>query len=75
MVKSIILGVSDARKQHFHTESKLPHARHVSLSINLIRSNLSTKHNHLLMSFGQFIDHDLTLSPESGAEGGEEAMK
>lgn len=57
------------------TGTVLPAPRSVSVTIHGTRNNESKDHSHLLMNFGQFIDHDLTLSPESGGEGGQEPNK
>lgn len=62
------VGVGAVRKTHFSSNGNLPNARTISLRIHITNSNASTKHSHLLMAFGQFTDHDMTLSPETGEE-------
>ena len=45
-----------------------PSARLVSTSVVLDRPINDTKHTHILMQWGQFIDHDMDLTPEHEAE-------
>ncbi|XP_071944046.1 uncharacterized protein [Antedon mediterranea] len=44
--------------------SELPNARKITSTITVKKSPASKKHTALLMSFGQFLDHDFALSPE-----------
>jgi len=68
-------GFNSPRIMYHYSKDMLPSARRVSLEIHHTTSNISNDHSHLLMNWGQFIDHDITLSPESGSEGGEEINK
>ncbi|XP_067938829.1 peroxidasin-like [Watersipora subatra] len=61
-------GINSARLTYFSSSGQLPSARSVSLAVFHTTSNVSFWHSHLLMNFGQFLDHDLTLTPEGGAE-------
>lgn len=63
------------RIRYHKTDDYLPTPRRVSLNIHMETSNLSRTHTHMIMNWGQFIDHDITLSPESGGEGGAEVNK
>ncbi|KAF6029146.1 hypothetical protein EB796_012543 [Bugula neritina] len=65
-------GVESPTRTFFRSAGDLPSARMVSLVVHETTSNLSNRNSHLLMNFGQFTDHDVTLSPEANAEGGEE---
>ncbi|XP_067938459.1 chorion peroxidase-like [Watersipora subatra] len=68
-------GFNAPTSQYFFSPGELPTARQVSTGVLTIRSNRSARNTHLLMSFGQFLDHDFALSPESGGEGGQEEIK
>ena len=43
----------------------LPSPRFISLNFNLERSSLNAAASFLVMQVGQFLDHDITLTPES----------
>ena len=43
--------------------NELPNPRFISRQISNAHKKLSTKFTNLLYGFGQFIDHDMTLSP------------
>ncbi|XP_042209061.1 peroxidase-like [Homarus americanus] len=49
---------------------ELPNPRHVSNSININKNNQSACFSILHMTFGQFLDHDLTATPTSRGVGG-----
>ncbi|KAF6029144.1 hypothetical protein EB796_012541 [Bugula neritina] len=68
-------GVNAPRSTFFRTKGDLPTARAVSVAVHETTSNISRQHSHLMMNFGQFTDHDLTLSPEAFGEGGVESPK
>ena len=59
-------GVNSGTKTLFKTGGQLPTARVVSKTVLGPTSNLSLEHSHFLMVFGSFLDHDFSLSPESG---------
>ena len=59
-------GVNSVTKTLFKTGGQLPTARVVSKTVLGPTSNLSLEHSHFLMVFGSFLDHEFSLSPESG---------
>ena len=63
-------GINSARKSFFKSTGNLPTSRAVSKGIVEPTANLSSKHSHLMMGYGQFLDRDITISPEAGGEGG-----
>ncbi len=46
----------------------IPSARHVSLNIHPDKARNDPRFTNLIWQWGQFIDHDITLSPESEVE-------
>ena len=66
------LGINSPTNSQFVSGGPLPTARTVSLNVHVTVSDLSNQHSHLMMNFGQFVDHDITLSPESVGQGGAE---
>ena len=68
-------GFNTPKRYYYKTRNVMPTPRRVTVTIHAVTSNESRTMSHLLMNFGQFIDHDITLSPESGGEGGEEPNK
>lgn len=71
----LFTGFNSPRRNYFKTGTVLPTPRRVTLAVHTVTSNETRSMVHLLMNFGQFLDHDITLSPESGGEGGEEPNK
>ena len=43
----------------------LPSARQVSKSVHTTKSRVDRKHSHMVMQWGQFLDHDITLTPQA----------
>ena len=48
---------------HDRTGRALPSARAVSNAVHVALPNPHIVYTHMLMQFGQFLDHDLTLAP------------
>ena len=65
-----VVGRDTATATYFKTNGPLPTARLVSRTVMEQTSNLSSEFSHLMMGYGQFLDHDITISPEAGGEGG-----
>lgn len=65
-------GFNEETTQRFVSGGEVASARATSVSFSRRGSNQTIPFTHLLMNWGQFTDHDLTLSPESGGEGGTE---
>ena len=53
-----------------HQGNELPNPRIISRQISKAHKKLSTKFTNLLYGFGQFIDHDMTLSPIAKTKSG-----
>lgn len=68
----IFTGTDKPRLTAFESQSLLPSAREVSLSVHLVRDNKTGEHSHLLMGYGQLLDHDFTLTAEAVDDNGEE---
>ena len=66
----VIAGKDLVRSTYFESNGLLPTARFVSRTVMGQTSNLSNEHSHLMMGYGQFLDHDITISPEAEGEGG-----
>ena len=65
-----VAGKDEVTKTFFQSPGLLPTARNVSVIVMGEISNISSEHSHLLMGYGQFLDHDITISPEADGEGG-----
>lgn len=61
-----VLGENSVRSTLFKSGGALPTARLVSRTVIDQTSNLSSEHSHLMMAYGSFLDHDMSLSPETG---------
>ena len=48
------------------TPSRLPNPRHVSQKNHPDSDIPDPRFTHMVMQFGQFLDHDLTLTPKDG---------
>lgn len=65
-------GFNSPTATQFVSGGTVPAARTVSLNVHMTDIVLSKRHSHLLVNLGQFIDHDLSLSPEAEVENEEE---
>ncbi|KAF6029143.1 hypothetical protein EB796_012540 [Bugula neritina] len=61
-------GINKPRTSPFLSSGSLKSARDVSVAVHETTTIDSTKFTHLLMNYGQFLDHDITLSPEAFEE-------
>ena len=59
------LGFDEPRKHSVVGDLSLPSARSVSNAIHLDGEATHVKYTHMVMQFGQFLDHDMTLAPIS----------
>ena len=71
----LMIGINTPTESLFVTGGPLPPARVVTRTVHATISDVSNQHSHLMMNFGQFLDHDVTLSPEAGGEGGVEGER
>ena len=74
-ISSLKGNIQNMRGDIFNTtafEPPVPSARHVSQTVIRDIAN-DERLSHILMQFGQFIDHDLSLSPELEDDCGERA--
>ena len=62
-LESLPLQPNKARKDGCHLRENLPNARLVSRTIHVDKDAPSTKATHFTTQFGQFVDHDITLTP------------
>uniref|UniRef100_A0A914XFH8 Peroxidase n=1 Tax=Plectus sambesii TaxID=2011161 RepID=A0A914XFH8_9BILA len=60
-------GFDEPRKHSVVGDLSLPSARSVSNAIHLDGEATHVKYTHMVMQFGQFLDHDMTLAPISRA--------
>ena len=58
-----VLGIEEPRRSV--DDSSLPNARLVSSQMHRVVDSPSHLHTHLLMTFGQFLDHDLSRTAVS----------
>ncbi len=47
-------------------KSRLPGPRQLSTTVFKSTNISDPRHSHMLMQFGQFLDHDITSTPNSG---------
>jgi len=50
------------------TVSRLPNPRYISQKNHPDSDNPDSRFTHMVMQFGQFLDHDLTLTPKDGKD-------
>lgn len=63
-----MLGKNSPTKKRYKSRGDLPSARTVSVTVHVMTSNMSREHSHLLMGYGQFLDHDITHTPEAAGD-------
>ena len=61
---SSLRGFKQAQNSHSYFQKPYPSARMISSFVVKDGEQLETPYSHLLMQFGQFLDHDMDLAPE-----------